>query len=436
MFDITRIVAVDDDKEHLDALVTGLHSSSFPCLGLHYQSVPTQTNIAPCPYVRIAFMDVNLLGLPQSSSPQNFGAIGDLLRNIAPKGPYLLVLWTTTPEDRAEVRRFLDERLNDTAKPFDVVAFDKADYGIAEGLVPDLPKLTQDIRGLTEDAPSLAVLTEWEEKVWSAAAETLSSITMLGSADKTGGEQQDDITKIMYAMAVEAVGQPNVAANPFRAVNEALLPVLADHVAASEIDDGSVNLWQQVVNNGNVGQSINDQEAALLNRVFHIASDIGANQGAERGAVIPLPRTMSGNLFEDTFGISEVSAAERLFRCRDFRVGGDQCRWVLVQVQAACDYAQRQPGPLPFFLGMEIIESSISNNSPPQALWRSPKFENDSSIRELQVNTRVQIPMSAAAARAYRPLYRLREQLLADLLHRAQTNNVRPGIISFSVRRR
>ena len=225
------------------------------------------------------------------------------MRSIAPKGPYLLALWTTTPEDCTEVRGFLDERLNDTAKPFGVVAFDKADYGIAEGLVPDLPKLTQDIRGLTEDAPSLAVLTEWEEKVWSAAAETLSSITMLETADKTGDAQQNDIPRLMYAMAVKAVGQADdVASNPFRAVNEALLPVLADHVAASEIDNVSANLWHQVVNNGNVGQSINDREAALLNRVFHIASDIGANQGAERGAVIPLPLPMSGNLFGDTFG--------------------------------------------------------------------------------------------------------------------------------------
>ena len=55
----------------------------------------------------------------------------------------------------------------------------------------------------------------------------------------------------------------------------------------------------------------------------------------------------------------------------------------------------------------------------------------DNSIRELQVNTRVQVPMSEASAKACKPLYRLREQLLADLLHRAQTNNARPGIIAF-----
>ena len=379
MFGITRIVAVDNESEHLDALVTGLNRSGFACLGVDYPMVAATTTIVPCPYIRIAFMDINLLGSTQSDSRQNFSAILDLLRQLAPRGPYLLVLWTKTPEDSDEVREFLDERLNDTAKPIDVVPFDKADYGIAEGAAPDFTRLIQDIKGLTERAPSLAVLTEWEEKVWSAAAETLSSITMLGSADKTGGAQQDDITKLICAMAVEAVGQQNVAANPFRAVNEALLPVLADHVAASEVDNASANLWHQVVNNGNVGQSINDQEAALLNRVFHIASDIGANQGAERGAVIPLPRTMLGNLFEDTFGISEIHAAERLFRCREFQVGGDQYHWVLVQVQAACDYAQRQPGPLPFFLGMEIIESSISNNRAPQrfgavlsSMWTVP----------------------------------------------------------------
>ena len=313
MFGITRIVAVDNESKHLDALVTGLNRSGFACLGVEYPMAATTTNIMPCPYIRVAFMDINLLGSTQSDSLQNFSAILDLLRQISPKGPYLLVLWTKTPGDCQGVREFLEERLNDTAKPSDVVPFDKAAYGISEGAVPDFSRLIQDIKGLTERVPALAVLTEWEEKVWSAAAETLSSITMLGSADKTGGAQQDDITtKLICAMAVEAVGQQNVAANPFRAVNEALLPVLADHVAASEVDNASANLWHQVVNNGNVGQSINDQEAALLNRVFHIASDIGANQGAERGAVIPLPRTMLGNLFEDTFGIFRDSRRRKV----------------------------------------------------------------------------------------------------------------------------
>ena len=70
MFGITRIVAVDDDREHLDALVMGLHSTGFPCLGLHYQSVPTTMNIAPCPYVRIVFMDANHLASHSPARPK------------------------------------------------------------------------------------------------------------------------------------------------------------------------------------------------------------------------------------------------------------------------------------------------------------------------------------------------------------------------------
>ena len=433
MLGITRIVAVDDSRADLDALITGLNHAGAACLGVQYTGDLDAMGLVACPHARMVFMDVNLPGGPSSSSPEQwFAIIGALLTRIKPAGPYLLVVWTRLSEQAAELQGFLDERLSDTAKPFAILPLPKELYIDENGGVTDLPGLIQAIRDFTETVPTLAALSDWEEKVSSAAAETLTSVMTLGTPGKKSEEQQNDVARIMVAMAVEAVGQQNVGANPFRAVNEALLPVLADHVASTQIGGISENVWQQVISSSGTTNSINAPEAALLNRVFHIAEDTGTDRGAERGAVIPLPCGMSGDQFEVTFGIPENDAAERLFRCQNFQAGSEHCRWVLVQAQAACDYAQRRPGPLPFYLGMDVAENSISSNRAPQALWRSPAFDLVGSVRQLQVNTRVQIPLSGEVARSHEPMYRLREQLLAELLHHAQTNNARPGIVSFN----
>ena len=433
MLGITRIVAVDDSGADLDALITGLNHAGAACLGVQYTGDLDAMGLVACPHARMVFMDVNLPGGPSSSSPEQwFAIIGALLSRIKPAGPYLLVIWTRLSEQAAELRSFLDERLTDIAKPFAILPLPKERYIDESGGVTNLNGLIQAIRDFTETVPALAALSEWEEKVSSAAAETLTSVITLGTPGKTSEEQQNDLARITVAMAVEAVGQQNVGANPFRAVNEALLPVMADLVASTQVDSISKDVWQQVINNSGATNNISASEAALLNRVFHIAEDTGTDQGAERGAVIPLPCGMSGDQFVPTFGIPENDAAERLFRCQNFQPGSEHSRWVLVQAQAACDYAQRRPGPLPFFLGMDVAESNLSSNRAPQALWRSPAFDLGGSVRQLQVNTRVQIPLSGEAARSHEPMYRLREQLLGELLHHAQTNNARPGIVSFN----
>ena len=109
----------------------------------------------------------------------------------------------------------------------------------------------------------------------------------------------------------------------------------------------------------------------------------------------------------------------------------DQVRWVLVQTQAACDYAQAQPGPLPFHLGLCLPASEARRGMPPAALWRSPCFDLDGKPHFLHVNARFQMSLPSAEVAEAQPLFRLREQLLNDLIYRLHSHGARPGIISF-----
>ncbi len=328
---------------------------------------------------------------------------------------------------------YLEDNLNDVAKPFNVAALEKDLYLDDQGNVTDLEGLVTAIENVMASVPALETLCDWERHILQATGETLTEVSLLGSRSKSGAEQQQDLPRLLATLARNSVGIQQVEAHPFRAVTEALMPILMDRVSGLYHEGTAQEPWRSAVSYpGKPNSNVEAHEAALLNKVFHFAEDIGLNKGAERGAVIPLPDRLSGEHFEATFGMPELDASRRLFRCKDFCPNSDKNGWVLVQAQAACDYAQKNPGPLPFYLAMDLKEHAInSGDPPPQSLWMSPKFHMNGSIRQLQVNTRIQSPLVEAEARLLTPLYRMREQLLAQLLHLVQGNSARPGIISF-----
>ena len=120
---------------------------------------------------------------------------------------------------------------------------------------------------------------------------------------------------------------------------------------------------------------------------------------------------------------------EKQFLCKK---DADSFQWVLVQTQAACDYAQANPGPLPFHLGLHLPASEVGKDrKPPAALWISPCFEHDGKAHFLHVNVRFQVSLPACRAKQEQQIFRLREQLLNDLIYQIHGYGARPGIISF-----
>ena len=432
MFGVTQIVAIDDSEGDLRALVRGLNQLGSACLGIHYSNAPGDMTVVPCPHVRVVITDLNLLGLPPGSNYRPlFAAVATVLRQIRPRGPYLLVAWTRLDKEAEDLKAYLEDNLNDVTKPFNVTALEKALYIDEQGNVIDLEGLMTAIENVMASVPALGTLCDWERQILQATGETLTEVSMLGRPSKSGAEQRQDLPRLLTTIVRNSVGIKQVAAHPFRAVTEALMPILMDRVSGLYDQAASQETWSSALSYQGK-PNVETGEAALLNKVFHFAEDIGLNQGAERGAVIPLPERLSGANFEGMFGMPELDPSHSLFRCKDFRANSDRNRWVLVQAQAACDFAQKNPGPIPFYLAMEIEESAInSGDKPPQSLWMSPKFLSIGSIRQLQVNTRIQLPLVEAEARLQPPSYRIREQLLAQLLHFAQGNSARPGIVSF-----
>ena len=424
-----RVIAIDDERKHLEGLAQGLNRYGAACLPVHFTG---EAAIAPCPQVRVIFADLHLSGGPPGNHAQDFGMIGGLIEDtIQPAGPYFIVLWTMYPDQAAALHAFLAERLRNVATPFTVRALNKSDHLDPRGDVRSPEALVNAIERVVAEQPQIGALLNWEERVLGAAADTVSSITKMSASAAEGPEIGEEVGRLLKSLAVQAVGSEHVEGDRFRAVNDALLSILADRIASMRSRSEDNRLWQDALEGQHAERGLTSDEAARLNRLLHIAPSTPEDDGSERGAVIALSEEFLGEAFAATFDLTYEEAAENQFRLRWSDNDRDQACWVLVQTQAACDYAQNQPGPLPFHLGLCLLASSARSGTPPAALWRSPRFEFENEASVLHVSARFQVSLSSGKAKQALPLFRLREQLLNDLIYHLHGYGARPGIISF-----
>jgi hypothetical protein len=300
-----------------------------------------------------------------------------------------------------------------------------------EGTVRDPEALAAAIAAIVASQPQIGALLNWEERVLGAAAETVGAIiglVQLGDGDLTGR-----LGRLLFHLAEGAVGEGHVESDRFHAVNEALLPILADRVAALRNIDGT-DLWAKAFSEEDGRSALDLDDAARLNGFSHVA-ECASDGGDGRGVVVELPALYASASFPGSFDVQEADAAAKEFGCKDFAAGDDRFLWRLVQVQASCDHAQGQQGPLPFLLALEMPWASIAKDTPPQALWRSPPLRIGDSNRALRVNARFALSLNRAAARASKAVYRLREPLLSDLVYHGHVYGARPGTISFYERK-
>ena len=111
-----RIIIIDDELKHLQGLAEGLSGDGIGCLQILFTGDPGI--VKRCPHVRVIFADLHLNASGATTSHEShFATIGGLLEeNIAPNGPYVIILWTRYPE-QAEALKTCLEQLRNVPKP-------------------------------------------------------------------------------------------------------------------------------------------------------------------------------------------------------------------------------------------------------------------------------------------------------------------------------
>ncbi|GAA1608985.1 MULTISPECIES: hypothetical protein [Leucobacter] len=433
MFTPPRFIVIDDDLNHLEAIATTIQALGSVCARVHYtpeKDAPKELFAA----ARAIFIDLQLQDRSASSDfNRHFAEIQRILgKFIQPtNGPYILVLWTDEAGRVAELQSYLETNLfasTPHTKPIAIVPLSKTDYidiGTGEQTAGDL---VEDIRKHLSAQPAMNALVQWEAEVLSAATRVLSDITTL----TTELDGDAPLPTLLKRLAVEAVGHANAADDPRASVHAAFLPLLQDHLQnASEVNDE----WSRAFESATEpAPALSKAQVSMLNTKLHITQPDKVREisPVAWGAVCEPEANFDWN----EFGLDDETAYMEQILAKGVRIDLAKYKASVAQIRigAACDYAQKAVGPIPYALAalLPVKEGEKSHELNPKSTgWVSPELDLGKGIVQIFVDPRFVRVRGAKTAASFNALGRIKEQLLLELVSVVSHHSSRPGIVRF-----
>jgi hypothetical protein len=387
-------------------------------------------------------MDLHRDGAATTDQTRHYANIVSLLETCLSEqgGPYVLVIWTEHPQHRDELTQYLDKALppdKPFLHPLAVLALAKTTFiSLATGATQDAPALRKAVIDAVQANPQLAALLTWEGDVLTAAGETLAALqSLVPLASRSSGAFPSALDSILSLLAREAVGRHNVKDDPRAAINGVLVPILADRILNAGSGNETHELWKNAITRADDNNLSNaaPTDAASINRMLHLALPEGEKILPDSwGAVVVYPENCWTNQeVARRFDVDRDQLLTREFKVKPEKVG--QCRPRLIRSGAVCDHAQKRLGPITYIFALEIpLDGRARGYNSPGAEWKSPILVTPDSKEPfyLVANARFSLSLVRDAYADVTVCYRLREQLLMQLITHVSEYNGRPGIIS------
>ena len=220
MFLPPRFVVIDDNPEHLDAIMEVFQALGTSCLGVVFDPERGLEN-QRFDGVRGLFLDLHLIdSTVTTDETRHFATIAGILEtSINPAGgPFVLVVWTEHAQYVQGLREYLDESLdndaNPHARPIAVMGLPKdrfIDIVTGQTLEHRAEELRDVVEGTLKEKPQLAALLAWEAGVVAAAGTTLSAVIELVPEKQRGSTTfASGLDEVLSRLAGAAVGEPHV----------------------------------------------------------------------------------------------------------------------------------------------------------------------------------------------------------------------------------
>lgn len=319
--------------------------------------------------------------------------------------------------------------------PAAVVPLSKnAHIDTSNGTVKDPAALREAIRERLEGNPAFAAIMEWEVGVLSASGRVMSDLAAM-SRGATLNARGVALAQVLRRLANASVGAPNAARDVRSAVYGALAPLLSDHLA--NLSHGARDPFTAAFNEGVLPPGpMPRADVARLNTKLHVATPAGEQLApTDWGAVSGLGRGFSWErcgLEGGDYFVAQVLGTRNGAYGHTVDAKPKDVELVQIRLGAACDYAQKSDGPISFVLGALFPETTTDLKHPKNSPnWMSPSLLVDGRRVRLVVNPRIQYTLSRRVAVRLTVRFRLREQLLMELVDHVGHHASRPGILRF-----
>jgi hypothetical protein len=264
----------------------------------------------------------------------------------------------------------------------------------------------------------------------------MSTLTSIARRLDIATGNADGVKRILGFIAEAAFGS-RANDDKFGAVTSVLAPLVADRVINAHKDGQRRDLWQSVVELPRRGHQLPLEDAARLNSMLHIEEpDPAALNPRHSGTLSTFPADLiKKDGFESQFG--PLFDLQKLFKLPDGNQAGFE--WYLLSYRAACDDAQGRPGPVPYVIAIEgpndLWFKGARGQDPrspfSDSIWRSPPYFRNDQTRRLLVSAYYSFSLSPEHAATLTAIFRIRDQLLSELINRLHAHGGRPGIVLF-----
>lgn len=447
----SKIIVIDDNKEHLDFASKSLFIAGFPNQPILWNDLTGVADYFPEPSTstRIIFMDINLTEAPGNPEAHLLAEpIAATLRDIiSPKnGPYLLIFWTNNRSKIEEIRTYLNERHADLLSPMAIKFIDKSQIPDATGKerTPEsVDEFRSKLQTLLTETESLNTYLKWESACLNASGQVLNNLFESTEISPQWNQDyhQADLSSLAYTISKETVGEKNLEGKEAFAFFSGMTPLLED-TFINLADD----TFSELLAKNHLEAITSDITPRLekLNSAYHI-DNINKNK-KDRGVLIEINDTE--DLFQSIFHnkwdevfldfidgrhyekLKKESNTD-IIKPRTIKKTTTPC---LLEISPSCDDAQQKKRNKKFLLAALIPaahEEEIGKKGNHEGIYCFPKFHLNGEDYFLRVNYRYIAGFNISHELLSDPILRVREQILNDLVFRYGKYSSRPGIVSF-----
>lgn len=454
----SRVVAIDDNEDHLQKIVWGLGKAGFSAIPFHVddgklEAPPSQ----PLLGVRIVFTDIHMVGGAMTQSVIHASNIIKCLKRIIAGGPYVLIFWSQYPGDTEEIQRLILERAEGAklTPPIGFGSIDKKEVfaashsDILDGF--DAIKLRDLIFENIAEFKTLAVAISWEERTASAAARTTNRLFELV---RDSGQPSEDWERLLAFLATEAIGQESAKKRLISALDSALLPLLEDQLQliGDEPTAPAEDLTRLLSFIEEAGFDCPKDVIKSKLNTSYLIEEIPPGADADscsRGMVSCLGGSyLNSGPFLNAFHYDVDTLIQKEFATRELsREEKSKVKLHIVELGPECDHVQGKIGTQRYLLSILVpseIYSAFVGTAAGKPI-KSIRYKNDSIIDigrvhlnhsthgeyHLLISSRCFMTLPAKAAVHCTPKFRLRRALLEEVAHRYITYARRPGVMRF-----
>ncbi|MEK6335474.1 MAG: hypothetical protein AABM67_11035 [Acidobacteriota bacterium] len=456
-----RVLIVDDIAEQAMPVIKVLGSLGIGCVYIPGDKLEDLVDMKPLSGIRLAFVDMELASA--GTMREILGKTVNVLRKIIAEdtAPVMFVAWTQNDNYVEEFRIMLGEAMP-KLRPLFVLPMPKP--FTKKGKIRSR-QVVRDVNRLLKDRRPLGVLWLWEQMSHDAATVTTQAIADLVTARSDSAqppaEWKTSLSEILRLLLATGAGQNE----DMPTVSQGLLEVLNSlHLDGLEHQDaGAYRREINPIRKLNKPE-LSASEMATLNSML-LLSPADPTDSAVRPGNVYVPSTISGpgcphvlcdpdieGLMNDILNLKKDGEYKRLSDklnsnlapaaktgikrelATQFKKLVKECRVILVEVTAPCDFSQKTRSVSRFVAGLLVPE--------PLVKLIKDKKESSRRLEAVQITGMDGIWSLVLSARfpyvigkpekliKEPPVFRLRNSVVVDIQAWLAAQSARPGYVS------